>query len=201
MVKTGQQDRHDYDVIAGWVGEGSRVLDLGCGDGGLLQHLAATRHTLGYGVERDSNHVTACIRNHINVLQIDLEQGLAGFEDGQFDYVIMSLSLQAVHNTEGILSEMLRVGHEAVVSFPNFGYWRHRMAINEGHMPVSDSLPHQWYNTPNVRFFTMADFEQLCENRDIQVLERAAFDEERRIDIDPNNYASVALYRLGRVSR
>lgn len=198
MVKTGQQDRHDYDVIAGWVHEGARVLDLGCGDGELLQHLEATRKTQGYGVERDSERVTACIANRINVLQIDLEQGLAGFEDGQFDFVIMSLSLQAVHNTEGILAEMLRVGREAVVSFPNFGYWRHRMSINEGHMPVSDSLPHQWYNTPNVRFFTMADFEQLCAQRGVQVLERAAFDEDRAIDIDPNNFASVALYRLGR---
>jgi methionine biosynthesis protein MetW len=197
MVKIDQHERHDYDVIAGWVTEGARVLDLGCGDGSLLGHLADIRKTVGYGIERDAERVTTCIQNRINVLQIDLEQGLAGFEDAQFDYVIMSLSLQAVHNTEGILSEMLRVGHEAMVSFPNFGYWRHRIAINEGHMPVSDSLPHQWYNTPNVRFFTMADFEQLCESRRIKVLERAAFDDDVRIEMDPNNFASVALYRLG----
>jgi methionine biosynthesis protein MetW len=197
MVKIGLQDRFDYDVIAGWVSEGARVLDLGCGDGSLLGHLAASKQAVGYGIERDSERVTTCIQNQINVLQIDLEQGLAGFEDAQFDYVVMSLSLQAVHNTEGILSEMLRVGREAVVSFPNFGYWRHRISINEGHMPVSDSLPHQWYNTPNVRFFTMTDFEQLCESRQIKVLERAAFDEDRRIELDPNNFASVALYRLG----
>lgn len=198
MVKTGHQERYDYDVIAGWVQADTRVLDLGCGDGSLLQHLANTRNVRGYGIERDPERVVACLQNRVNVLQIDLEQGLAGFEDQQFDYVVMSLSLQAIHNTEGVLAEMLRVGREAVVSFPNFGYWRHRVSINEGHMPVSDSLPHQWYNTPNVRFFTMADFEQLCGNRGIAVLERAAFDEDRLIDVDPNNYASVALYRLGR---
>ncbi len=198
MRRTGHQNRRDYDVIASWVQPGARVLDLGCGDGSLLQHLADARQTHGYGIERDSERVIACIQNGINVLQIDLEQGLSGFEDQQFDYVVMSLSLQAVHNTERILSEMLRVGNEVVVSFPNFGYWRHRVSINEGHMPVSDSLPHQWYNTPNVRFFTMADFEQLCERRSIRVLERAAFDEDQLVDVDPNNFASVALYRLGR---
>lgn len=200
MVKTGNQERYDYDVIAGWVQPDTRVLDLGCGDGSLLQYLANIRQTRGYGIERDPERVTTCIKNGINVLQIDLEQGLSGFENQQFDYVVMSLSLQAVHNTERILSEMLRVGREAVVSFPNFGYWRHRVSINEGHMPVSDSLPHQWYNTPNVRFFTMADFEQLCERRKIEVLERAAFDENRLIEVDPNNFASVALYRLGRAT-
>jgi len=200
MVKTGHQERYDYDVIAGWVQAEARVLDLGCGDGSLLQHLANTRNVRGYGIERDPERVVACLKNRVNVLQIDLEQGLAGFENQQFDYVVMSLSLQAIHNTEGVLAEMLRVGREAVVSFPNFGYWRHRVSLNEGHMPVSDILPHQWYNTPNVRFFTMADFEQLCGKRGIAVLERAAFDEDRLIDVDPNNYASVALYRLGRAS-
>ncbi len=200
MVNIGQQERYDYDLIARWVDDKARVLDLGCGDGSLLHHLADTRQAVGYGIERDPERVTACLQNGINVLQIDLEQGLAGFENQQFDYVIMSLSLQAVHNTEGILAEMLRVGHEAVVSFPNFGYWRHREALNEGHMPVSDSLPYQWYNTPNVRFFTMSDFEQLCAQRGICILERAAFDEDRLIEEDPNQYASVALYRLGRAA-
>ena len=190
--------RYDYEVIARWVSEGARVLDLGCGDGSLLRHLAARRNTTGYGIERDVDNVVACIDQGTDVLQIDLEQGLAGFEDAQFDYVIMSLSLQAVHNTESILAEMLRVGREAVVSFPNFGHWPHRVALGEGRMPVSRSLPYQWYNTPNVRFFTMTDFEVLCQQRGIQVLERFAFDEDREITIDPNNYASVALYRLGR---
>ena len=190
--------RFDFDIITRWIQPRERVLDLGCGDGDLLLHLIAQRDVKGYGIERDVKHVVNCVRNRINVLQIDLEQGLAGFEDKQFDHVVMSLSLQAVRNTDGILEEMLRVGREAVVSFPNFGYWRHRVSIAEGHMPVSDSLPYEWYNTPNVRFFTMSDFEQLCAKRDIKILERVAFDEDRVIETDPNNYASVAIYRLGR---
>lgn len=190
--------RFDYDLITRWITQGERVLDLGCGDGELLRHLITERAIKGYGIERDVDHVVNCLRNSLNVLQIDLEQGLAGFEDAQFDHVIMSLSLQAVHNVEGILGEMLRVGREAVVSFPNFGYWRNRVSIAEGHMPVSDALPYEWYDTPNVRFFTMADFELLCQKRGFRILERVAFDEDRVIETDPNNYASVAIYRLGR---
>ncbi|MBP7444869.1 MAG: methionine biosynthesis protein MetW, partial [Zoogloea sp.] len=129
---------------------------------------------------------------------IDMEEGLAGFDDGFFDHVIMSLSLQAMHNTQGILKEMLRVGREAVVSFPNFAYWRHRQAILNGHMPVSKNLPHQWYNTPNVRFFTIADFDDLCAQEGIAIHERLAFDEDKVITDEPNFLASVALYRLGR---
>ncbi|MDB5802650.1 MAG: metW [Rhodocyclales bacterium] len=198
MVNLTQDSRFDFDIITRWITPGERVLDLGCGDGDLLAHLIAERGVKGYGIERDVERVVACIQAGINVLQIDLEQGLAGFEDAQFDHVIMSLSLQAVHNTDGILTEMLRVGREAVVSFPNFGYWRHRVSIAEGHMPVSDILPYEWYNTPNVRFFTMADFELLCQKRGISILQRVAFDEDREITTDPNNYASVAIYRLGR---
>ncbi len=190
--------RYDYDAIAHWIAPGEKVLDLGCGDGSLLKHLAEVREVQGYGVENDPEKVSACLRNGVNVIQMDMDRGLAGFEDGFFDHVIMSLSLQATHNTQGVLAEMLRVGHEAVVSFPNFGYWRHRQSILNGRMPVSESLPHQWFNTPNVRFFTIADFDALCEMNAIVVRERFAFDNGRRIDDDPNFLASVAVYRLGR---
>jgi methionine biosynthesis protein MetW len=190
--------RYDFDVITQWIQAGERVLDLGCGDGSLLRHLMAQRQIQGYGVENDPDNLLACLEHGINVIQVDLEKGLAGFEDGFFDHVVMSLSLQAIHNTQGILAEMLRVGHEAVVSFPNFGYWRHRQSILNGRMPVSESLPHQWFNTPNVRFFTIADFEALCEFNGIAVRERLAFDDGKRIDEEPNFLASVAVYRLGR---
>jgi len=190
--------RYDYEVIASWIQPGERVLDLGCGDGSLLKYLADVRQVRGYGVENEPDRMLASIRNGINVLQLDLEQGLAGIEDDAFDHVIMSLSLQAIHNTQGILAEMLRVGHEAVVSFPNFAYWRHRQAIINGRMPVSESLPHQWYNTPNVRFFTIADFEALCAQEGIAIREGLAFDEGKVVVDEPNFMASVALYRLGR---
>ncbi|MCB1958926.1 MAG: methionine biosynthesis protein MetW [Rhodocyclaceae bacterium] len=190
--------RYDHQVIAGWIAPGEKVLDLGCGDGSLLRHLADTRQVLGYGVEKDPENIVACIANGVNALQIDLERGLAGFEDDFFDHVIMSLSLQAVHNTVGILNEMLRVGREAVVSFPNFAYWRHRQAILNGHMPVSENLPYQWFNTPNVRFFTIADFESLCAMNGIAVLEGIGFDEGEVVAEEPNFLASVALYRLAR---
>ncbi len=190
--------RYDYEVITQWIEPGEKVLDLGCGDGDLLSHLIKERQVQGYGVENDPIKLQASVRNGINVIQMDLEKGLVGLEDGFFDHVIMSLSLQAIHNTQGILHEMLRVANEAVVSFPNFGYWRHRQSILNGRMPVSDSLPHQWYNTPNVRFFTIADFDVLCEMNGIAVRERLGFDEGKLILDEPNFLASVAVYRLGR---
>ena len=190
--------RYDYEVITQWIEPGEKVLDLGCGDGDLLSHLIKERQVQGYGVENDPIKLQASVRNGINVIQMDLEKGLIGSEDGFFDHVIMSLSLQAIHNTQGILHEMLRVANEAVVSFPNFGYWRHRQSILNGRMPVSDSLPHQWYNTPNVRFFTIADFDALCEMNGIAVRERLAFDEGKLMLDEPNFLASVAVYRRGR---
>ena len=190
--------RHDSAVTPQWIEPGEKVLDLGCGDGDLLKHLMAVRQVQGYGVENDPDKLLGSVKNGVNVIQMDLEKGLVGLEDGFFDHVIMSLSLQAMHNTQGILHEMLRVGREAVVSFPNFGYWRHRQSILNGRMPVSDSLPHQWYNTPNVRFFTIADFDALCEMNGIAVRERLGFDEGKLIVDEPNFLASVAVYRLGR---
>lgn len=192
--------RFDFDYIARWIRPGERVLDLGCGDGALLDFLQREKGILGYGVELDPDKVTTCIRNGVNVLQFDLERGLQGFEDDSFDHVIMSLSLQTVRHTVPLLKEMLRVGHEAVVSFPNFGYRPHREAIAAGRMPVSRHLPYQWYDSPNVRFFTIADFDALCHEQDIEIRERLAFADGERVETDPNLNAEVALYRLGRAN-
>lgn len=190
--------RFDFDVIAHWITPGERVLDLGCGDGSLLKFLAAEKGVHGYGVENDPQNVLACVGNGVNVLQFDLEKGLQGVEDDAFDHVIMSLSLQTVRHTEQLLREMLRVGHEAVVSFPNFGHRSHREALAAGRMPVSEALPYQWFDTPNIRFFTIADFEVLCSDHGIRIREGLFFDEGRAIANDPNLNADVAIYRLGR---
>ena len=191
-------DRIDFDVITDWIQPGEKVLDLGCDDGLLLAHLIDTRGICGYGVEKDPARVIDCIQRGINVLQIDLEGGLSDFDDHFFDHVIMSLSLQAIQNTVGILHEMLRVGREAIVSFPNFAYWRHRQSIINGRMPVSDSLPYQWFDTPNVRFFTIADFETLCADNGITIRELRAFDENHPVTEEANFLASLAICRLGK---
>ncbi len=194
-------DRLDYDVIASWVPQAARVLDLGCGDGELLSHLREVRNAAGYGVENDPDRVLACVKNGINVLQIDLEEGLYAFRDASFDVVVMSNALQALHRTEKVLREMLRVGSEAILSFPNFAYWKHRQAIMEGHMPVSDRLPYQWYDTPNVRFFTIVDFDALCAKLGLAVRERLVLDGQGRpVSEEPNFLGSFALYRLGRAA-
>ncbi|WP_300449181.1 methionine biosynthesis protein MetW [Accumulibacter sp.] len=198
-IRAEQRERFDFAVIANWIPPGERVLDLGCGDGRLLRYLNETRDVSGYGVEIDHDSVLGCIRNGVDVIQMDIECGLSGFEDQSFNHVIISQALQTMHATERILGEMLRVAEEAVVSFPNFAYRTNRVAIAEGHMPVSEDLPYDWFDTPNVRFFTIVDFEQLCARLGIEIRERLAFDEAgHEVSDDPNLNGSLAFYRLGR---
>lgn len=194
-----ERERFDFAVIADWIPAGERVLDLGCGDGNLLRYLRETRKISGYGVEIAPDKVLACIRNGIDVIQMNIDQGLSSFEDQSFDHAIISQALQTMLETERILNEMLRVAREAVVSFPNFAYRINREAIVRGHVPVSEDLPYEWYDTPNVRFFTIADFEALCSRLDIEIRERRAFDDNSQPVIDdPNLNGSLAFYRLGR---
>ena len=185
------------ETILRWVGSGARVLDLGCGDGSLLNKLWEAKQAPGYGVEIDDAHVVQCLKNDVNVLQMDLEDGLATFGDRSFDYVILSETLQAIHNQEPLLKEMLRVGREAIVSFPNFGYWRARIQIAfAGHMPVSKELPYQWYDTPNVHHCTLVDFEALCEKLGCRILERVVLTEGAQVQMLPNLLGALAIYRV-----
>ncbi len=189
--------RPDFEAIAGWVRPGSTVLDLGCGDGLLLRQLTQSKGVRGYGVEIEDACVLACVKNGVNVIQNDLERGLAGFDAGSFDYVILSQTLQATRHTEDVVLEMLRVGREGIVTFPNFGYWPQRLQVLfAGRMPVSKSLPYEWYNTPNVHLFTIADFEGFCATHSICILERLVMQNGRRIGFAPNLRGSLAVYRF-----
>jgi len=190
--------RYDYELIASWITDGARVLDLGCGDGVLLAGLAATNGASGYGIEIDAANVLASVKNGVNVIQTDIESGLANFEDGAFDFVILSQTLQAMRNAESVITEMLRVGREGIVTFPNFGYWRHRLDILRGHMPVSKTLPYSWYDTPNIHLCTVKDFEDLCVKVDAEILDERVIHEGRTIGMFPNLLGSLGVFRFRR---
>ena len=190
--------RPDFAAIAEWIAQGASVLDLGCGDGSLLRFLKDTRKVRGYGIEINDANIVACIRNGVNVIQGDMESGLSGFEDNAFDFVLLSQTLQATRHTEPLVQEMLRVGREGIVSFPNFGYWRNRLSVLCGKMPVSKELPYQWYDTPNVHLCTLHDFEDFCRDFDVTVLERRVMTGNGEVNLLPNLLGSTAVYRFQR---
>jgi len=188
--------RPDLARIEQWIKPRSRVLDLGCGDGTLLASLQANREVVGAGIEIDDSRVIACVSRGVHVLQQNLEDGLALFDDKQFDTVVLSQTLQSMHRTEHILREMSRVAHEGIVSFPNFGYWRYGVSILAGRMPVSGQMPYEWYNTPNIHLCTLKDFEILAGKLGIRILERATFNDAREINWLPGWRSTLAVYRI-----
>ena len=190
--------RFEFELIASWIPQGARVLDLGCGDGELLAGLMATRAVEGYGVEIDPARVLAAVGHGVNVIQMDLESGLSTFEDDAFDFVILSQTLQAMRRSDLILKEMLRVGREGIVTFPNFGYWRHRLAILGGRMPVSESLPYQWFDTPNIHLCTVKDFEALCIEVGAEILDERVLHEGEIVNTLPNLLGSLGVFRFRR---
>ncbi len=195
--RNGLSGRPDLGAIAAWVRPGTAVLDLGCGDGLLLKVLSAAKNVRGYGVEIDDDNILACVKNGVNVIQSNLERGLQGFDAGSFDYVILSQTLQAMRHTEEIVLEMLRVGREAIVTFPNFGHWQARWQVAfGGRMPVSSTLPYQWYNTPNVHLCTIRDFERFCADHSIRILERRVLHHGRPVAFLANLLGSVAVFRF-----
>jgi methionine biosynthesis protein MetW len=196
-------DRTDFSIIADWITPGSSVLDLGCGDGTLLAYLKQQKQVRGYGIEIDDEDITASIQNGINVIHMDLNEGLSEFDEDSFDYVILSLTLQAMQSPELILKEMMRVGTEGIVTFPNFGNWRSRVQLAlGGRMPVSRSLPNEWYNTPNIHLCTIKDFEELCRKLGFRIIERRAVDHVHKsslgLKLFPNVLGQIALYRFKR---
>lgn len=190
------QLRSDFDAIANWVQTNTSLLDLGCGDGSFLEFIRAKRQAMTYGVEIKDSAVLACVEKGLNVIQQDLEGGLALFKDQSFDTVVLSQTLQTIHQTERILREVVRVGKQCVVSFPNFGHWSHRYAVALGRMPVSKSLPYEWFNTPNVRVLTIADFEALAHKLGIEILGRVVLHHGKTVHWLPNLFGSLAIYRV-----
>lgn len=194
--------RIDLNEIQHWIQQGSRILDLGCGDGTLLKFLIDTKQVQGYGLEIDAAQINTCIDKGLNVIEQNLDQGLGNFADKSFDTVLMTQALQTLHFPHLVLDEMLRVGKECIVTFPNFGHWKARFYLaTRGRMPVSDLLPYEWYNTPNIHFCTFNDFEVLCRERNIKVIHRQVVNEQSGQtlkDFMPNLFGETAIYHLSK---
>jgi methionine biosynthesis protein MetW len=196
--------RADLELISEWIKPDSRVLDLACGDGSLLEHLQTQKNVTGYGIEIDPQHIVECLDKGVNVIQTDLDAGLSDFDEDSFDYVVMTESLQAMHFPDRLLQEMLRVGRQGIVSFPNIGHWKCRLQFAlGGQMPRTRTLGHNWYDTPNIHLCTLKDFEELCRKKDINIGQRTTLDHSHRpstlINLMPNLLAEIALYRFQKV--
>jgi methionine biosynthesis protein MetW len=189
-------DRLTLESIARLVPRRARVLDLGCGDGALLAYLRDTLDCTGYGVEIDDAKVHAGLQRGINVLQLNLEDGLAMFGDNSFDLVLQIDTLQHLRNAETMLRETARVGRQAIVAFPNFAHWPNRLSVLQGRMPVTKRLPYQWYDTPNIRVGTYADFEVLAQRLGLQVTDSFGLEQGREVRLWPNLRASTAVFKL-----
>ncbi|KGD60608.1 SAM-dependent methyltransferase [Alcanivorax jadensis T9] len=193
--------RDDLQLISDWIPADASLLDLGCGDGTLLAHLQHHKQIRGYGLEINQDNLAACFEKGVNVLEQDLDEGLGNFQNHRFDYVVMTQALQAVLRPDQILNEMLRVGREAIITFPNFGHWRVRAYLGlKGRMPVSSTLPYEWYNTPNIHLCTVQDFETHCRKSNIRILERQVINRRHRSGLLarlwPNLFGEIAIYRV-----
>lgn len=190
--------RIDQQIISDWIPDGAKVLDLGCGNGALLSHLQQ-RGVTGYGLEIDNSRFAECILAGVNVIQSDLDEGLSQFADQSFDYVILSQTLQAIKRPDFLLREIIRVGKKGIIGFPNFGYWQCRVQLAlGGRMPVSKTLPNAWYETPNIHLCTIQDFERLCADHHLTVLDHSIVNHEHKdtlgIRLLPNLFGQTAVY-------
>lgn len=206
MIKSLNQSslkRHDHLMISEWVANGSRVIDLGCGNGALMKHLQEEKNVTGYGVELNPEMIAQCIKNDINVIQFNLDKGLDHFDTNSFDTVILSLTLQAMRRPRQLLSEMMRVGKQGIVTFPNFAHWRNRWQIAiSGKMPESEQLPYKWFDTPNIHLCTIRDFHALCNELgftiDSYVAVRTDGQQSLGLKLMPNLFGEIALCRFSK---
>lgn len=194
--------RPDLEIISDWIKPNTRILDLGCGDGTLLNHLRKTRNVNGYGLEIDNTNILQCIVKGVQVIQTNLDEGITEFfEENSFDYVVMTQTLQAIHEPNKLLEEMMRIGKEGIVTFPNMAYWKSRAHLGiGGKMPLTRTLPNSWYNTPNIHLCSIHDFENLCKEIGIKIIQRTAVDYAHRHSLGsklfPNLLGEIALYRF-----
>jgi methionine biosynthesis protein MetW len=195
--------RPDLDIIQSWIAPASRVLDLGCGDGSLLDYLKNNKQVAETGLEIDPDNIEQCLQKGVHVIQQDLNKGLQNFVSDSFDTVLLTQTLQAVSYPDVVIEEMLRIGKNCIVTFPNFGHWRSRVyLVNKGRMPVSEFMPYEWYNTPNIHFCTVRDFDAFCAERKINILTRLVVDNKHRdswtINLLPNLLGEIAIYHISR---
>jgi methionine biosynthesis protein MetW len=191
-------DNSTMQAIAALVPHGSRVLDLGCGDGALLAYLQSTRGCTGYGIEIDDHNVLACVQRGVNVIQLNLDEGLSLFTDASFDVVLQIDTLQHLRNAEVMLRETVRVGRLGIVAFPNFAHWPNRLSVLRGRMPVTRRLPYQWYDTPNIRVGTHADLAVLAQRSGLRVLDSFGLQDGQTVRFAPNWRAGTSVYTLSR---
>lgn len=195
--------RPDLEIIQQWIEPGSRVLDLGCGDGSLLTYLNAAKKVSSVGLEIDAGNIEKCIASGVNVIEQNMDQGLGNFQSNSFDTVLLTQTLQALSKPHDLLDEMLRVGQYGIVTFPNFGNWKSRLDLAlKGRMPVSKFMPHQWYETPNIHFCTVKDFDALCYESQIKILTRTVVDSRHQgnwaMKAWPNFLGEIAIYHITR---
>lgn len=193
--------RPDLDIIQQWIEPNSRVLDLGCGDGTLLHYLKTSKRVSEIGLEIDEENIRRCIENGVNVIEQNLDQGLSNFQTNSFDTVLLAQTLQALSNPDQLIDEILRIGKKGIITFPNFGNWKSRLYLStKGRMPVSKFMPHQWYDTPNIHFCTVRDFDALCRDKKITVLTRTVVDSQHQgnwaMKSWPNFLGEIAIYHI-----